>query len=112
MDNQSFTPFSQPGPFAFTFSKTPKAISEVKAKEDEKEGAPPKKIEECAFRGQGISVALLVEQNSRLIQCTCSGVGVAEGAIRSRDSEGIILRGLNNCRSGKKQEREKEDGGE
>jgi hypothetical protein len=112
IDEQPLPPFSQPGPFAFTFSATPEPISEIKAKEDEKEGAPSKKVKECAFPSQGISVALFLEQGSHLIQRACSWVCVAEGAIRSGDSEGIILGGLSNCRSEKKQERQKEDGGE
>ena len=96
IDEQPLPSFSQPGPFRFTFSATPEAISEIKAKEDKKEGAPFKKIEKCAFPGQGISVALFLKQDSHLIQCACSGVCVAEGAIRSGDSEGIILGGSNN----------------
>jgi hypothetical protein len=51
VDEKSHPPLSQPGPFRFTFSATPEAISEIKAKKDEKEGAPSKKIEGCAFPG-------------------------------------------------------------
>jgi hypothetical protein len=49
IDEQSLPPFSQPGPFAFTLSATPELISEIKAKEDEKESTPSEKVEECAF---------------------------------------------------------------
>jgi hypothetical protein len=96
VDEQSLPPFFRLTPFAFTLSATPEAISEIKAKKDEKEGTPSKKVEECAFPGQGITVALFLEQDSHLIQCACSGVCVAESAIRSCDSERIIFRGLNN----------------
>jgi hypothetical protein len=49
IDEQSLPSFSQPGPFRFTFSATPELISEIKAKEDKKEGTPSEKVEECAF---------------------------------------------------------------
>jgi hypothetical protein len=51
VDEQSLPPLPQPAPFAFAFSVTPETISEIKAKEDEKEGTPSEKVEEGAFPG-------------------------------------------------------------